>query len=467
MQPFHEDLVEIALDTFLKLKVDFADVRFVELKGLRIEIADGRVKELNSISERGLALRCLVTGGWGFTSTSLLTPSEVEKSCLRAYKLARSISERTRERAVEISCAPVRSIFMINPLKPLHDMGVEEKLKMCTDMEVEMKSLSDRIKSTNVTYSEINEETYVVNTLGSKSKQSVPAIIIAAVAYASEAGIVQRGRESHGGTGGIEILKSRNPLELAREAAREALELLAAKSPPAGRYPCILDPEIAGVFIHEAFGHACEADIVLLGGSILEGMLGRRVGSPVVTVKDDPSIRGLFGYTPLDSEGVSGNGTTIVENGVLKSFLHNLETSSRMKVKQTGNARAQGYTHIPLVRMTNTFIDKGDWNVEELFEDLKRGIYAKGSNYGYVDPAKGEFVFKCSKLYLVENGKPKQLCRDAALSGYTLDVLMNVDAVASDLTFKPGFCGKEDQLVRVTTGAPHVKVKDILVGGMA
>ena len=466
MQAYYKDLAEKALGVFSRLGADFADVRLVELKGLRIEIADGKIKELKFMDEKGLALRCLIAGGWGFTSTSILTLDEIEKSCMQAYKLAKSASEKAKEK-LEVKCKPSKSSSELKPLEPPSNMGVEEKLKICSDMEKEMKKLSDKVKSTSTIYLELTESAYIVNSLGLQSEYAIPALLVSATAYASEAGIIQRGYERHGGTGGLEILKKQSPIEVAKKAAEEAIELLTAKGPPAGKYTCILDPELAGVFIHEAFGHACEADLVLLGGSILEGMIGKRVGSPKVTVKDDPSIKGLFGYLPIDSEGISGGGTILVENGILKSYLHNLETSSKMGSQPTGNARAQGYGHIPLVRMTNTFIDKGEWKVEELFEDLKKGIYAKGSSYGYVDPAKGEFVFKCSKLYIVENGEPKQLCRDAALSGHTLDVLMNTEAVASDLSFGPGLCGKEDQLVRVTTGAPHIKVRDVVVGGMA
>lgn len=462
----YEELMSRALDEFSKLKADFSDVRLVELVGLRIEVADGKIKELRFMEERGLALRCLVSGGWGFTSTSILTQDEVKKSCMQAYKLAKSSSEKAKEKfkidfkmhGLEVDFKPIE-----NPL----DTSIEEKIKMCMEMEKEMRNISGQVKSTSVVYLELTEKCTIVNSLGLRSMYKIPAMYIAATAYASEAGVIQRGYESHGGTGGLEILKEKKPIEIAREAASKAIELLKAKSPPAGKFTCILDPELAGVFIHEAFGHACEADLVLLGGSILEGMIGKQVGSPIITVKDDPTMKGLFGYTPIDSEGVSGSGTILVSRGVLTSYLHSLETASRMNAQPTGNARAQGYGATPLVRMTNTFIDRGEWKPEELFEDVEKGVYAKGSPYGYVDPAKGEFVFKCSQLYVIEKGEVKYLCRDAALSGYTLDVLMKTDAVANDLSFRPGLCGKEDQLVRVTTGAPHIRVKDVLIGGLA
>jgi TldD protein len=458
-------VAEKALDKLLRFDMDFADVRLVELKGLRIEVVDGRVREVRFMSERGLALRCLVAGKWGFTSTSLLTPTEVERACARAYKLAKSASKGAEEKVVP-HYKSTRYSSSVAPIEDPSSVSVEEKLKLCSEMEKAMREASNNIKSTSVTYVELEEGACVINSLGLRADYEVPSILISATAYASEAGVVQRGYESHGGTGGLEVLKTRDPMDIAQKASKEALELLRAKGPPAGRFTCILDPELTGVFIHEAFGHACEADAVLQGNSILEGMIGKRVGSEEVVVKDDPTLKGLFGYVPIDSEGVSGSGTTIVDRGVLRSYLHNLETSARMDVNPTGNARAQGYGSIPIVRMTNTFIDKGGWKVEELFQGIKKGVYAQGSVYGYVDTAKGEFVFKCSKIHIIEDGELKQLCRDASLSGFTLDVLMNVEAVADDLSFKPGFCGKEGQYVRVTTGAPHVRVKDVVVGGL-
>jgi len=465
MEPGYVDLAEKALDTLLRLEVDFADARLVELKGLRIEVVDGRLRELRFMSERGLALRCLVAGKWGFTSTSLLSSTEVERACTRAYKLAKSAGKGSREE-IALSCKPARSSSKVSPIEDPSSISVEEKLSLCNEMEKAMRNASSSIKSASATYLELEESAYVVNSLGLRAEYEIPSLFVSATAYASEAGLVQRGYESHGGTGGFEVLRARDPMDIARKASQEALELLRAKSPPAGRFTCVLDPELAGVFIHEAFGHACEADTVLQGGSILEGMIGKRVGSEEVAVKDDPTLKGLFGYAPIDSEGVSGGGTVIVDKGVLRSYLHNLETSAKMGASPTGNARAQGYGYIPIVRMTNTFIDRGGWKVEELFQGVKKGVYAQGSVYGYVDPAKGEFVFKCSKLYIIEGGEPKQLCRDASLSGFTLEVLMNVEAVADDLSFKPGFCGKEGQYVRVTTGAPHVRVKDVVVGGL-
>ncbi len=464
MEPYYMTVAERALDKLLSFGVCFADVRLVELKGLRIEVVDGRVREIRFMDERGLALRCLVADKWGFTSTSLLTLAEVEKACARAYRLAKSAGKEAEGR-VTLHCKPTESSIKVVPVEDPSSVSVEEKLKLCSEMERAMRS-ANRIKSTSVAYSEYQERAYIVNSLGLRASYEVPSLLISATAYASEAGVVQRGYESHGGTGGLEVFKARDPMDIAQKASQEALELLKAKGPPAGKFTCILDPDLAGVFIHEAFGHACEADAVLQGNSILEGMMGRRVGSEEVVVKDDPTLKGLFGYVPIDSEGVSGSGTVIVDRGLLRSYLHNLETSAKMGVSPTGNARAQGYGSIPMVRMTNTFIDRGSWRVEELFQDVKRGVYAQGSVYGYVDPAKGEFVFKCSKLYIVEDGEPKQLCRDASLCGFTLDVLMNVEAVADDLSFKPGFCGKEGQYVRVTTGAPHVRVKDVVVGGL-
>ncbi|MDI9619524.1 MAG: TldD/PmbA family protein [Candidatus Nezhaarchaeota archaeon] len=468
MQEHYKSLADSALEMLLDLGVDFADVRLLSIEGLRIEVADGKVKELKFMDEVGLAFRCLVAGGWGFTSTSALVVDEVKRSCLQAYKLAKNIGDGAKDK-LKLSCSntAATSAVILKPIEPLSNMTVAEKLAMCREMEREMLSFSDRVKSTSAIYSEFSENAYTVNSLGLKSEYLVPGLIVQASAYASEAGLVQRGYESHGGTGGLELLKHRKPLDIAEDAARKAIELLAAKSPPAGRHTCILDPELAGVFIHEAFGHACEADLVLSGASILEGMTSKIVGSPKVTVKDDPSLKGLFGHVPADSEGVVGRGTTLVDRGVLMSYMHSLETSSRMGVQPTGNGRAQGYASFPLVRMTNTFIDKGECSVEELFESIRKGVYAKGSSYGYVDPARGEFVFKCSMLYLIEDGEPIQLCRDAALSGHTLEVLMNVEAVADDLSFRPGLCGKEDQFVRVTSGSPHIAVRNVLVGGMA
>jgi TldD protein len=228
----------------------------------------------------------------------------------------------------------------------------------------------------------------------------------------------------------------------------------------------IVDSKLGGVFVHEAMGHACEADGVLAGNSILENKIGTCIGNEAVTILDDGSNRERYGYIPADSEGIASQKTVLVETGCLQGYLHDLESASRMNMAPTGNGRAEAYDFMPQVRMTNTMLEPRDWTIEELVADTKDGLYCKGWQYGYVEPNKGNFMFKSKEAVLLENGEQTTLLKDVALSGQILQVLHDIDAIANDFGTSGGHCGKGGQNVRVSNGSPHFRIKNVLVGGM-
>ena len=226
--------------------------------------------------------------------------------------------------------------------------------------------------------------------------------------------------------------------------------------------PVILDPELAGVFAHEAVGHASEADLVLEGGSVLENKIGEQIASPLVSVIDDPTLH-EYGYYPFDAEGVQSTKTTIIKDGMMESYLHSRETAARLG-GIPGHSRAQGYS-MPIVRMSNTYIDNGNSKFEEMLEDIGNGMYLIGSRGGQVNTGEGVFQFNAEKGYLIENGELTTLLRDVSLSGNTLEILKNVNMVGNDLTMHSGRCGKNGQLAPVTDGSPHISITKALVGG--
>ncbi|MEE8357896.1 MAG: TldD/PmbA family protein, partial [Candidatus Hydrothermarchaeales archaeon] len=226
---------------------------------------------------------------------------------------------------------------------------------------------------------------------------------------------------------------------------------------PSGAFDLVLDPNLTGVFIHEALGHAVEADLILQDESILKGKLGEEIASDLVTVYDDPTLEGSFGFYSYDSEGVKGEKTTLIEDGVLKSYLHSRETSSRLGQRNTGNARAQSFGNQPIVRMSNTYVKPGDHDIEELFEGIKHGIYLKGSKGGEVDTARGVFQFSAEEGFLIEEGEITKPIKDVALSGETLEILRRISALGNDFDLSIGFCGKAGQAVPVGDGGPHIR----------
>ncbi|MFQ5888120.1 MAG: TldD/PmbA family protein, partial [Candidatus Hydrothermarchaeales archaeon] len=268
-------------------------------------------------------------------------------------------------------------------------------------------------------------------------------------------GKVQFGSERLGGTGGMEAIADCE--RSARVAAEKAIRLLTADEPPSGNFDVVLDPHLTGVFIHEALGHAAEADHILQDESILKGKLGEEIASNLVTVYDDSTLDGSFGFYSYDSEGIKGEKTTLIEEGILKSYLHSRETSSRLDQKNTGNARAQSFGHQPIVRMSNTYIKPGDHDFEELFDGIKRGIYLKGSKGGEVDTARGVFQFSAEEGFLIEKGEVTRAIKDVALSGETLEILRRISALGKDFDLSIGFCGKAGQAVPVGDGGPHIR----------
>jgi TldD protein len=227
-----------------------------------------------------------------------------------------------------------------------------------------------------------------------------------------------------------------------------------------------MDNKLTGLFMHEALGHAAEADHVLYGETILKDKLGEEIAYNGLTVADDPTIESSHGFYRYDDEGVRSNRTEVIKNGVLVSYLHSRETAGRLGASPTANARAADYSDTPLVRMSNTVIEEGDWRFEEMLEDIPFGIYAKGMRGGQVDTIKGEFQFSAEEAFLIENGRLSTRLKNVSLSGRTLDVLKHIDAVGNDQKRGTiGFCGKDGQDVPVCEYAPHVRVTKIMVGG--
>ncbi|MHA1561542.1 MAG: TldD/PmbA family protein, partial [Promethearchaeota archaeon] len=231
-----------------------------------------------------------------------------------------------------------------------------------------------------------------------------------------------------------------------------------------GKFDIIMDPSLSGTFVHEAFGHAAEADGVIAGESILADKMNKKIGEDIVTIIDDGSIEDQFGFTPFDDEGIKGQKNVIVKDGILVGFMHNLETASKMGVKPTGNARAMNISSSPLVRMTNMYLKPGNSTLDEMIQEIKNGLLCVGWTYGYCEIT-GQFMFKMAKAYMIENGEKTHIIRDAAISGLTLSVLKRITMLSKDYEMDPGHCGKEGQSVSVGSGGPHTMIKDMVIGG--
>ena len=442
----------------LETQVEYADIRVRNSINNSLVLKDGKIDNIDTGINYAIGIRVLQNGAWGSAFTSEI--DKVEEAAQNATTIANQLKSD-----VELTQTnPQEDIVKSKAKIKIEDVTIEEKIE--TMQELHKISLIDQIQSTNISLSESQSSDLIISSEGTNILSDNNRTVLSMNAVASNGEVMQIGHKSLGGVQGFEIINNADLESFATGISQKAISLLDAQTPPSGDFPVILDSELAGVFIHEALGHASEADIILQNDSILKDKLGQKIGSDLVTVIDDASIETGFGYYPYDVEGTKSEKTTLVENGIFKSVLSSRETASKVgDGESSGNARSS-VSNKPLVRMSNTYIKPGDSSFEELIEDLPNGIYLKGSRGGQVDTGKGIFQFNAVEAYNIENGELGSHLRDVSLSGTTLDILNNITGVGSDFNLSVGFCGKDGQTVPVGDGGPHIRVSRATVGGV-
>ena len=420
-----------------------------------IVMKDGKVQEITSGNNWGGCVRVLKNGAWGVSFTT--NPGKMEDAGKSALKLANALDNDVKLADIEPTQDNVKSKAKLK----LQDVSLDEKKESMS--AAEKAANLETIVSTTVNYVDGEGTTIFVNSEGTELQIEESRVALFMNAVAASDGIIQFGHKSTGGAAGFEVIQKEDLEKFGRITAEKAMRLLKAELPPSGKFPVVMDPELTGVFIHEALGHASEADLILQNDSILKGKMGTQIGSSLVTIIDDATMD-AFGYYPYDSEGVKTRKNILVKDGVLRSLLSSRETASQLDITPSGNARSVVGDQ-PIVRMSNTYLKPGELKFEELIEDMDSGIYLKGSRGGQVDTGKGVFQFNAAESFLIENGEVKNPLRDVSLSGNILEMLLKVDGVGSDFKMGVGFCGKSGQTVPVGDGGPHVRVKEATVGG--
>jgi len=449
-------------------KVDFFLARFNNSISTNIKIDFGKMKISHISQNHGFSILVYLNGNKGFAVGNEISKNLIEEKFREAYKLAKYselLDSNNSNKNMKIKeLDPIKVKIKTPQKKNLLDINIEDKLKFLLDEDKKAKNYDKRIINTNSIYGDAVSKDIII-TSDKRIIESISSLArIMIFSYSKENDIYESSRVSVGITGGFEIVDIANDIGL--KASERAVEILSAKSVKAGKYDIIMDPFLTGTFIHEAFGHACEADAILANESILKGMIGKKLGPDFINVVNDSRLENKFGTYFYDSEGVESKKQYLIKNGILNSFLHSRETSSKMNVEPTGNARAASYSDLPIVRMSNTYIEKGDWSLEELIGEMKNGLLCENWNYGYTQPNIGNFMFKMERAWKIENGEKKELLRDAAISGLVLDVLNNIRAISKDLKLDPGICGKQGQYVPVSAGGPCVFIKNMVIGGL-
>jgi TldD protein len=436
--------------------IQYYDLRHVTGQVTHIDIDNGVVESAGISFFNKAVIRVLSGTGWGVLQIDNYVPCTGKKfdAILEsACRLARITQEN-----VILGDAP-HGMLAVPPMKEdPRDVSIEEKSSLLSGIEMAARhplvvnrraNFIEKIEHVRFTDSSENEYSYQMCRSGFN-----------VLAVASRNGNVQMGYEREHSIHGFNL---RHQQSQGKKAAEIAVALLDAGAAKSGKMRAVLDPELAGVFAHEAVGHASEGDLVIEGNSVLKGKTGQKIGNENLTIIDDPGIH-EFGFDPVDAEGVAVCRTEIIKKGVINAFLHNRETLSSVGNGVAGHARAMP-GEPPLVRMSNTFIEAGDATEHEIFEECRNGIFLKGSRGGQVDPGRGIFQFNAEYGYLIENGECTTMVRDVSLSGEILITLHGITLCGNNRTMSPGYCGKGGQSVPVSDGAPHILLCDAVVGG--
>jgi TldD protein len=437
---------------------DYIEIHFEESQATSIGYRGQRLEEISRARNCGGNIRALVQGTWGFVSFNRVDGLR-EKVAL----------------AVEEAKLAGREPFKLFPTKPVVDT-VESQLKkdattipLATKKELldsynDIMLSSPRVRSSRINYRDGRRQRTFGNSEGSYIDQAKTDLALRLTAIAREGNEVQQAGLSLGSNGEFSAVEGLH--EQAGEVARRAAALLSAPQVKGGEYTVILDPLLAGVFAHEAFGHLSESDFVYQNENLREVMvLGKRFGGKQLNIIDDPTIPNLRGSYKYDDEGTPTRETYLIREGILEGRLHSRETAAKMAETATGNARAIDYLFPPIVRMSNTFIEPGSASFEEMLGDIEEGVYVKDCYGGTT--ALEMFTFSAGEAYMIRRGKLAELSRPVVLTGNVFTTLQNIDAIGNDLEMNQGGgCGKGGQSpLPGSIGSPHIRIRHCVVGG--
>lgn len=440
---------------------DYTDIRY------ETEDSTGfgfRGKELDSASTGQYAggfVRACRKGGWGFAGFDSLDdlPRAVEQACESARLAGKSTTD--------LADVPARA-DIVHPAKMTCDfrgIGLDVKLKLAREYNQILLSTARAIETTRVFYNESFRTVHVVTSRGGYSMEERPRVSMVVAATARRDSLTQRAHETIASPDDFSTVTRMH--DKAQEVAHRAVALLDAPVVEGGKYSVVLNPSLAGVFAHEAFGHLSEADFLYENPKMRDLMhLGRQMGVKQLNIVDDGSMGQTIGSLACDDEGTPTQKTYLIKEGVLSGHLHSLETAAKMGATPTGNARALSRTFQPIVRMTNTYIEPGNASLQDLLAGVDEGLYCCGMFGGQT--MMEMFTFSSCYAYRVHKGKVGELVRDVVLTGNVFETLNNIDGFGSDLEIpqEAGGCGKNGQgPLPVTCGAPHLRIRNVVIGG--
>ncbi|GMM86197.1 metalloprotease TldD [Pseudoalteromonas sp. MTN2-4] len=450
-------------------QVDYADLYFQSSYNETWVLEDGLVKEGSYNIERGVGVRAVSGEKTGFSYSDAINIEALNKAAMAA----RSIAQTGESKAVQVF-SDVTAKQQFAPLQPITSMSDNDKVALLKEIENYIRELAPGAQQVVSSMSAVYEEVLVAASDGTFATDIRPLIRLNCSVL-----LEKNGRRERGGAGGgarldygyFKELVDGKPrwMEYAKEAVRMAKVNLEAIDAPAGAMPVVLGAGWPGVLLHEAVGHGLEGDFNRKGASAFSGKVGEKVASSLCTVVDDGTIADRRGSLNIDDEGTPAGYNVLIENGILKGYMQDKMNARLMGVAPTGNGRRESYAHLPMPRMTNTYMLPGEHSQEEIISTVKKGVFASNFGGGQVDITSGKFVFSASEAYLIEDGKITQPIKGATLIGNGPDVMHKISMVGNDLELDRGVgvCGKDGQSVPVGVGQPSLKIDEITVGGTA
>jgi TldD protein len=442
---------------------EYADLYFEHLTSTGISIDESMVKSATQGISAGCGVRVISGERTGYAHTDDLAPEKILHAARTAALIA---SGPAKSPVVSLQEKPHASLYPV----PVSGSAAEiqPKLDLVFRADRAARAYDPRIVQVRASYADEIRRILVVGSDGTLAEDLQPLSRMSVFCIAKQNSNSSRGTAGGGGRVGIDYFQTdRTPEHFAKEAARQAIIQLDAREAPAGEMEVVLGPGWPGILLHEAIGHGLEADFNRKKTSAFAGLLGQRVASPKCTVVDNGTLPSRRGSLNITDEGSPTQNTVLIENGILKGYMSDKLSARLMGMPDTGNGRRESYEHIPMPRMTNTYMLAGDDSPEDIIRSVKRGVDAVNFGSGQVDITNGKFVFAASEAYMIEDGKVTAPLKNATLIGNGPDVLTRVSMVGSDLQLDEGVgtCGKDGQSVPVGVGIPTLKVDRITVGG--
>ncbi|EQA05385.1 metalloprotease TldD [Glaesserella parasuis] len=461
------DLTKV-LDHFSSRQIDYADLYFQFSQDESWSLEDSIIKEGGFYIDRGIGVRAVSGEKTGFAYADQISLSQLEQCAIAA----RSITQESGRLLVK-PFKETTAIKRYASINPLDTLSREQKVELLHLVDKVARAEDPRVIQVNANLSAVYEEMLVSATDGTLAADIRPLVRLSISVLVEQNGKRERGSAGASGRFGLEWFLATHytgdsrAVYLAKEAVRQAVVNLGAVAAPAGSMPIVLGAGWPGILLHEAVGHGLEGDFNRKESSMFTGRIGELVTSPLCTIVDDGTVPNMRGSITVDDEGVPSQRNVLIENGILKGYMQDKLNARLMGVAPTGNGRRESYAHLPMPRMTNTYMTEGNHEFGEMIESVEFGLYAPHFSGGQVDITSGKFVFSTSEAYLIEKGKITKPVTGATLIGSGIEAMQQVSMVGKkmELDLGIGTCGKEGQSVPVGVGQPTVKLDKITVGG--